>query len=358
MAYFGVQYRGAAPAAATAALAEIAARFAAEGGPSHWDRARYVDQAGYETVVSVAYWDDVARFDAWFAPARAGVDCEGARGHRHLHRGAASHGRPARDAVLLARPARGRGRNRRRHERRGAGARLLGRHARPHSAVADRSDDAGRHAGIDPRRRAAAREGARQSLPDPLRAGLERYGSVGAQALSRRRRAGAARGHGFPARRRASHRLLRQPLHAGALGRRQRERKVLRPELVEEPRRTGALGGIASDPRQDIRRGDEIPVDARAVGKAAALSRGHGGRRRRAVLRISELPFEDRHAGGGRDRQPPRLRSGRAARDARRRCDARRHPAARPRCHNHRARRSRSCRWCGRRPRRGCGRRS
>ncbi len=70
MAYFRVQYRGAAPAVATEALAYIAARFAAAGGPSHWDRARYRDQAGYETVVSVGYWDDLERFDAWFAPAR------------------------------------------------------------------------------------------------------------------------------------------------------------------------------------------------------------------------------------------------------------------------------------------------
>jgi len=70
MAYFGLQYRGTAPAAATDALADIAARFAAEGGPSHWDRAQYVDQAGYENVVSVAYWDDITRFDKWFAPAR------------------------------------------------------------------------------------------------------------------------------------------------------------------------------------------------------------------------------------------------------------------------------------------------
>ncbi|MCK1680909.1 phenylacetaldoxime dehydratase family protein [Bradyrhizobium sp. 147] len=69
MAYLGVQYRGVAPAA-TDALKEIAGLFAAENGPSHWDRAQYVDQFGHENVVSVAYWDDVARFDAWFAPAR------------------------------------------------------------------------------------------------------------------------------------------------------------------------------------------------------------------------------------------------------------------------------------------------
>ncbi|HLZ06798.1 MAG TPA: phenylacetaldoxime dehydratase family protein [Bradyrhizobium sp.] len=70
MAYFGVQYRGDAPPPAARALAEIAARFGGPDGPSHWDRAHYIDQAGFSNVVSVAYWDDVARFDKWFAPAR------------------------------------------------------------------------------------------------------------------------------------------------------------------------------------------------------------------------------------------------------------------------------------------------
>lgn len=70
MAYFGVQYRGAAPVVAAEALVEIAAQFAAAAGPSHWDRAHHVDQAGYETIVSVGYWDDIVRFDAWFEPVR------------------------------------------------------------------------------------------------------------------------------------------------------------------------------------------------------------------------------------------------------------------------------------------------
>ncbi|MGX4804237.1 phenylacetaldoxime dehydratase family protein [Bradyrhizobium guangdongense] len=70
LAYFGVQYRGTSPAAAAEALAEIARLFADEGGPSHWDRARYVDEAGYVNIVSVAYWDDIPHFDAWFMPAR------------------------------------------------------------------------------------------------------------------------------------------------------------------------------------------------------------------------------------------------------------------------------------------------
>lgn len=70
MAYFGLQYHGEPPAAAASALGEIAQRFKTTNGPSHWDRAQYVDQAGFSNVVSVAYWDDVAKFDTWFGPAR------------------------------------------------------------------------------------------------------------------------------------------------------------------------------------------------------------------------------------------------------------------------------------------------
>ena len=80
MAYFGVQSHGAADASG-AALRELAGAFAAEHGPGHWDRARYTDEAGHDTVVCAAYWDDPARFEAWFAArgqdwtrvARAGV---------------------------------------------------------------------------------------------------------------------------------------------------------------------------------------------------------------------------------------------------------------------------------------------
>ena len=70
MAYFGLQYHGDAPSVAARSLAEIAARLAGADGPSHWDRAHYVDQAGFSNIVSVAYWDDIGRFDRWFAPAR------------------------------------------------------------------------------------------------------------------------------------------------------------------------------------------------------------------------------------------------------------------------------------------------
>ena len=95
MAYFGVQTRGAPSKAALQALAWIASRFESKDGPTHWDRAQYVDEAGFTNVVTVAYWDDRAKFDGWFPPARDGWTGEQRAddGLRHLHRGAASIGR-------------------------------------------------------------------------------------------------------------------------------------------------------------------------------------------------------------------------------------------------------------------------
>jgi aldoxime dehydratase len=72
MAYFGLQYRGDPPPARAAALDWIEKSFATAGGPKHWDRAEYVDEARYTNVVSVAYWDDQKAFEAWFSSAREG----------------------------------------------------------------------------------------------------------------------------------------------------------------------------------------------------------------------------------------------------------------------------------------------
>ncbi len=89
MAYFGLQYRGDAPPARDATLAWLEAKFAVEGGPKHWDRAAYRDEAGYDNVVSVAYWDDQQTFAAWLPAAREGWT--GAqqehRRPRHFYRG-------------------------------------------------------------------------------------------------------------------------------------------------------------------------------------------------------------------------------------------------------------------------------
>ena len=66
MASFGVQ-AAARSAAADAALAGLQQRLCADHGPGHWDRARYIDEAGCDNVFCTAYWDDPTRFDAWFA---------------------------------------------------------------------------------------------------------------------------------------------------------------------------------------------------------------------------------------------------------------------------------------------------
>src|SRR6202521_467467 len=57
MAYFGVQTRDASSKATEQAMAWIASSFETNGGPAHWDRARYIDEAGFINVVTVAYWD-------------------------------------------------------------------------------------------------------------------------------------------------------------------------------------------------------------------------------------------------------------------------------------------------------------
>ena len=105
--------------------------FTAANGPKHWDRAAYVDEAGFSNVVSVAYWDERNVFDAWFPAVR-----EKWTGGRHGRAGLgtfievlspsvdnyetlfSSLGRPEGVAML----ADG-------YERRNNGACLLGRHA-------------------------------------------------------------------------------------------------------------------------------------------------------------------------------------------------------------------------------------
>jgi len=67
MAYFGVQVPGDSAAPAAGALRDLAASFDAADGPGHWDRSRYVDDAGFSNVICAAYWDDPARFERWFA---------------------------------------------------------------------------------------------------------------------------------------------------------------------------------------------------------------------------------------------------------------------------------------------------
>ena len=90
MAYFGLQSRGAPPAAAEQALARLASDFAAADGPTHWDRASYVDEAGFTNVVTVAYWDDRAKVRSLVSGRARALDRRAADQQRvrHLHRGA------------------------------------------------------------------------------------------------------------------------------------------------------------------------------------------------------------------------------------------------------------------------------
>lgn len=67
MAYFGVQYQGAEPRGARRALDDMAQALHADPSCGHWDRARYVDEAGHANVISIGYWEQPAAFDAWFA---------------------------------------------------------------------------------------------------------------------------------------------------------------------------------------------------------------------------------------------------------------------------------------------------
>lgn len=71
MAYFGVQYQGDAHAgAARHALERITALLAGTDGAAHRETAHYVDEAGYDTLIAIAYWDDPQRHERWrSAPA-------------------------------------------------------------------------------------------------------------------------------------------------------------------------------------------------------------------------------------------------------------------------------------------------
>jgi aldoxime dehydratase len=68
IACFGVQYRGSARAGvASAAIRRLVDACAAAGGPQHHDVAHHVDEAGYETLVLIAYWRDVLAYQRWWA---------------------------------------------------------------------------------------------------------------------------------------------------------------------------------------------------------------------------------------------------------------------------------------------------
>src|SRR6266705_5677006 len=73
MAYFGVQFRGnSIPIGARSAMGALAGAFGNEKGTGYWDRALYMDEAGFTNVISAAYWKSPTEFHAWFERWGAG----------------------------------------------------------------------------------------------------------------------------------------------------------------------------------------------------------------------------------------------------------------------------------------------
>lgn len=71
MAYLGVQYRATEPPAVVrTALADLTAACELPDGPRHVDRAGYLDENGWTTVIAIAYWDQPGSYDRWFPAAR------------------------------------------------------------------------------------------------------------------------------------------------------------------------------------------------------------------------------------------------------------------------------------------------
>jgi len=66
MGYFGVQSKGEIYlGAACAALRKIVQRFDLVDGPGHHDITHYVDAAGYDNMIAIAYWDSPQSFLRW-----------------------------------------------------------------------------------------------------------------------------------------------------------------------------------------------------------------------------------------------------------------------------------------------------
>ena len=66
MGYFGVQASGpGAQSKSQAALTTIVRGFADSDGPGHHDLVHFVDAAGYDNRIAIAYWRDPAAFARW-----------------------------------------------------------------------------------------------------------------------------------------------------------------------------------------------------------------------------------------------------------------------------------------------------
>jgi aldoxime dehydratase len=74
--YFGIQYTD--KNAEVETLADrLKQGFSKPNGPAHWDRATYIDEAGYTNKVIAAYWKDKEMFKAWQNGQAVNWWCEG-----------------------------------------------------------------------------------------------------------------------------------------------------------------------------------------------------------------------------------------------------------------------------------------
>lgn len=67
MGYFGVQAKAHDLPGLFAAVLEIESLLKLPHGPSHHDLAHYVDEAGFDTYIAIAYWDDPQIYEDWAA---------------------------------------------------------------------------------------------------------------------------------------------------------------------------------------------------------------------------------------------------------------------------------------------------
>lgn len=66
MTYLGVQYAAAEmPESVRLALRKLDETCHGDSRPGHVDRAKYLDERGYTTVATIAYWDDTSAYEQW-----------------------------------------------------------------------------------------------------------------------------------------------------------------------------------------------------------------------------------------------------------------------------------------------------
>ena len=304
MAYFGVQYAGTAPPAVSEALAEITEAFNAINGPKHWDRAAYVDEAGFSNSISVAYWDERTVFDAWFPAVREGWT-GASRGRAGLGTFVevlspsvdnyetlfSSLGRPEGVATLAD----------------GMSGEIM-EHAY-WGGMRDRIPASQTDAMAPGGMPGLVRDGARARVKPHENICLIRSGQDWGDTDAAERR--MYLDDVEPVLRAGMEFLRDDGLAIGCFANRymtvldqsgRPTEKSYGMSWWTSSRCARALGRVASDPRQHFRRGNEVPFGVGTSREAPPLSRSDRSPRGGPILRISELPRADRDAQSGRSR--------------------------------------------------------